>query len=326
MVEDSSAPDIPDSQPGLLRSMWSAISRTFAFTFRYPPSEVIQIVESSTTTTAADTSADAEPLICLESTEPTSTTTPASPLPASTVHHELNDTVQATPAPNPQQHDRTAMGTKDIYPGNLTKVPASLRKYWHQRYHLFSRYDSGIRMDQEGWYSVTPEAIAIHIAQRCRAKVVVDAFCGVGGNTIQLAHTCDKVIAIDIDPQRLSCAKHNARIYGVDHKIRFILGDFMELAPSLKADVVFLSPPWGGPAYLKESQFDLETMIPLNGVRIFLLARQITPNIAYFLPRNSRPDQIGNLTPDATVEVELNRIYGKLKSITAYFGELAKSQ
>ena len=46
----------------------------------------------------------------------------------------------------------------------------------------------------EGWYSVTPESIAIHIANRCAGRVVLDAFCGVGGNTIQLAKTCSHVV------------------------------------------------------------------------------------------------------------------------------------
>jgi trimethylguanosine synthase len=73
------------------------------------------------------------------------------------------------------------------------------------------------------------------------------------------------VIAIDIDPVKLHCAKHNAAIYGVADRIEFILGDFMQLAPSLKADAVFLSPPWGGPSYIHASVFDLETMIPMNG-------------------------------------------------------------
>jgi trimethylguanosine synthase len=73
------------------------------------------------------------------------------------------------------------------------------------------------------------------------------------------------VIAIDIDPIKLHCAKHNAAIYGVADRIEFILGDFMQLAPSLKADVVFLSPPWGGPSYIGAEVFDLETMIPMNG-------------------------------------------------------------
>ena len=49
-------------------------------------------------------------------------------------------------------------------------------------------------MDREGWFSVTPEKIAEHIAERCRCDVIVDAFCGVGGNTIQFAFTCERGI------------------------------------------------------------------------------------------------------------------------------------
>ncbi|TNY19061.1 hypothetical protein DMC30DRAFT_398707 [Rhodotorula diobovata] len=47
-------------------------------------------------------------------------------------------------------------------------------------------------MDREGWYSVTPENVAAQIAERCRSGVVVDAFCGVGGNAIQFAFTCER--------------------------------------------------------------------------------------------------------------------------------------
>ncbi len=73
------------------------------------------------------------------------------------------------------------------------------------------------------------------------------------------------MIAIDIDPVKLECARHNAEIYGVADRIQFIEGDYMKLAPSLKADVVFLSPPWGGPEYLNAEVFDLETMMQPNG-------------------------------------------------------------
>jgi trimethylguanosine synthase len=44
-------------------------------------------------------------------------------------------------------------------------------------------------------------------------------------------------------------ARHNARLYGVEHKIEFICADFFDVAPRLAADGVFLSPPWGGPLY-----------------------------------------------------------------------------
>lgn len=59
------------------------------------------------------------------------------------------------------------------------------------------------------------------------------------------------VIAIDIDPKKIEMAKHNAKIYGVSHRIEFIVGDFLMLVNSFKANVIFLSPPWGGPEYFK---------------------------------------------------------------------------
>lgn len=99
---------------------------------------------------------------------------------------------------------------------------------------------------------------------------MVDAFCGVGGNTIQfaLSTSCERVIAIDTNPAAISCAKHNAQIYGVLGKIEFIIGDFFELIganePRLKADAVFLSPPWGGPTYRNAEIFDLDTMVPYS--------------------------------------------------------------
>ncbi|KAL1925701.1 uncharacterized protein VTP21DRAFT_584 [Calcarisporiella thermophila] len=202
-------------------------------------------------------------------------------------------------------------------------IPPDLKKYWYQRYRYFSLFDEGIVMDREGWYSVTPEKIAAHIAERCRCDVIIDAFCGVGGNAIQFAFTCERVIAIDIDEVRLSCARHNARIYGVEDRIEFILGDYMKLAPNLKADVVFLSPPWGGPGYRDCEVFDLKTMIPMDGIHLFELSQKITPHIAYFAPRNACIQQLADLAgPGNTCEVEKNYMSGALKAITAYYGDL----
>lgn len=57
------------------------------------------------------------------------------------------------------------------------------------------------------------------------------------------------VIAIDIDPHKIELARHNATVYGVADRIEFIVGDFFKLAHTIQADMVFLSPPWGGPSY-----------------------------------------------------------------------------
>ncbi|KAE8598791.1 hypothetical protein XENTR_v10016941 [Xenopus tropicalis] len=148
-------------------------------------------------------------------------------------------------------------------PPEIAAVP-HLAKYWAQRYRLFSRFDEGIKLDEEGWFSVTPEKIAEHIASRvrqsCDCGVVVDAFCGVGGNAIQFAKAGNRVIAVDIDPVKLDFARNNAEVYGVTDRIEFIRGDFMLLAQDLKADAVFLSPPWGGPDYVSAETFDIRTM------------------------------------------------------------------
>lgn len=83
--------------------------------------------------------------------------------------------------------------------------------------------------------------------------IIIDAFAGAGGNTIAFARSnrWKRVYAIEKDPATLQCAKHNARVYGVEDKITWWEGDcfkilktrLKELAPY---SVIFASPPWGG--------------------------------------------------------------------------------
>ncbi|XP_058830544.1 trimethylguanosine synthase-like [Topomyia yanbarensis] len=200
----------------------------------------------------------------------------------------------------------------------------SLLKYWYKRFSLFSLFDAGIKLDRESWFSVTPEKVASHTAERCRSDLIVDAFCGCGGNTIQLAFTCNRVIAIDIDPKKIEMAKHNATVYGVADRIEFITGDFLQLADRLRADVIFLSPPWGGPGYLKDEVYDLESsLIPVPATELMSKARQVSPNIAIYLPRNSNTQQLTMLAgPNNAVEIEQSFLDRKLIALTAYYGDL----
>ena len=63
-----------------------------------------------------------------------------------------------------------------------------------QRRRYFSLYSTppGCLLDEEGWYSVTPELVADQIAERCRCDTILDAFCGVGGNSIAFSQTCQR--------------------------------------------------------------------------------------------------------------------------------------
>ncbi|XP_055908311.1 trimethylguanosine synthase [Eupeodes corollae] len=211
----------------------------------------------------------------------------------------------------------------------LKKIPKfivedkSLRSYWHKRFSLFSRFDEGIKLDRESWFSVTPEKVAIHMADRLRCDTIIDAFCGSGGNSIQFARTCNRVIAIDIDPEKIKNARHNASIYGMANKIEFIIGDYLQLSGSLKGDVVFLSPPWGGPKYISQKEYNIEeSLAPLGASDLADKSRLISENIAFFLPKNSNPQQIAKVAGVGNrVEVEHNYLNTRLVGLTAIYGD-----
>ncbi|KAH8384009.1 hypothetical protein KR009_011725 [Drosophila setifemur] len=205
------------------------------------------------------------------------------------------------------------------------KDNSNMVRYWLKRFSLFSRFDQGIRLDRESWFSVTPEKIAKQTARRLACDIIVDAFCGCGGNAIQFANTCGRVIAIDIDAEKIAMAKHNAGIYGVAHKIEFIQADFLQFAASTKIrpDVVFLSPPWGGPVYKKRATFDIEQSLqPVGATQLMQLSRRLADNVGFFLPRNSNMNQVVALSgAGQKCEVEHNYLDTRMVALTAYYGQ-----
>lgn len=226
--------------------------------------------------------------------------------------------------------DRTALR------GKVTPVPHNLEKYYFQRYRLFHHFEDGIQLDEESWYSVTPEKIAAHHAQRFAALrsetendpvVVVDAFCGAGGNSIQLARYAH-VIAIDKSPERINLARHNARVYGVDAYIDFILGDVKDVLPALTGlsaenpsnfhpipDGVIMSPPWGGPSYGDIPEYNVEQFVP-----IVKCGMQLSENVAILMPRTVSERAVQKHF--GPCEFERNFLGGNLKTVTLYFGKL----
>lgn len=116
-------------------------------------------------------------------------------------------------------------------------VPVEAQKYWLQRYSLFSRYDDGIQLDMEGWFSVTPEVVAAHQARVApESGVALDPFAGAGGNVVALAQRCCHVLALELHPSRATLLQHNARIYGVEDRVDIVTGDFFKLARGLKVE------------------------------------------------------------------------------------------
>ncbi|XP_060858007.1 uncharacterized protein LOC132935463 isoform X1 [Metopolophium dirhodum] len=198
-------------------------------------------------------------------------------------------------------------------------------RYWTMRHMLFSKFEHGILLDDESFYSVCPEILSYHIAKRCKNDIALDPFCGAGGNIIQLAFTSNLVIAVDIDPYKIKLARNNAEIYGVADKIEFIVGNFFEICSMLKADVICMSPPWGGPEYVINDSFSIASMCKnyrFGGFTIFDIVKNISPSIAFHMPKTTNIFECLWLARFlGKVEIQQNIINHKLNSITAFYGD-----
>jgi hypothetical protein len=212
-------------------------------------------------------------------------------------------------------------------------------KYWAQRYRLFSRYDAGADVDAEMWFSVTPEAVARHQAARAQAggaRLVVDAFSGAGGNTVAFAAAGALALGVDVCRARCLAARRNAQLYGVAQRCDWLCGDWTSLSaamarqrphrPVCAPDLLFLSPPWGGPDYLAAPSYDLRQ--PMAGAAdaaaLLAAAAALAPLVMFFLPRNVAPRDVAALAaaaaPGARAELEDVYLNGVKKACTLYVG------
>lgn len=219
---------------------------------------------------------------------------------------------------------------KTTFRSDIKKKPDYVPlKYWNQRYSIFSKYDEGIQLDEESWYSVTHECIAKCIADKLKKYTVMDGFAGAGGNIIQFAMN-GQTIALEIDQSHIDMLKNNAEIYGVTDNIKFIKGDFLVDAKSeAPLEVIFMSPPWGGPDYVKSKKYDLFATITPDITKIMQVCNDVTKNVVLYLPRTAHPAQIVQLFKympniERKIEFELFCVGSKVKTICCYMGEMNK--
>ncbi|VEU24092.1 DEKNAAC105385 [Brettanomyces naardenensis] len=310
-----------------------------------------------------------------------------------------------------------------------------MKKYWRSRYRLFSRYDEGIILTKELWFSVTPEDIAMFIAKfistafKGNCHSILDLFCGGGGNTIQFLRYFERVYGLDSNPMHLQCSLNNANVYFDEEIIRdhlnliecewggadtgeadeasglvnrsgsndFEVGgqirndgdihdgdeedsdeedsdeensneedsgkedsdkensesssedsdistssssvsdssstsssadNYTKTVDYLKEqhiDVIFASPPWGGPSYLKSEKYDLNRLLPLDLGSLLRSLRVISDRIVLFLPRNSDLEQIQAISEevfgDCKVRVLRLSTSGFTKGLICCWGE-----
>lgn len=220
-------------------------------------------------------------------------------------------------------------------------LPDNCKKYWRKRFQLFSKFEQGVYLSSELWFSVTPEAVAIFTADLVAqllpaATSILDLCCGGGGNTIQFARKFASVGAVDINPTNVKCTVHNASIYGVEDNIWTSTRDWNtvsgtdwipdhlrreDIANSF--DFVFCLPPWGGPHYASDC-FDLYKMEPFPIDKLCRLIQRYSRNFGLFLPRSLDLGQLSQVARDMGEHAVCRVVYvyedSHLVGLLALFG------
>ncbi len=74
-----------------------------------------------------------------------------------------------------------------------------------------------------------------------------------------------------MDSNTCKILKNNVEQYSLDN-VDIKCGDYLKLAASLKQDVIFLDPPWGGKNYKQVSSMDLY----MSGENLYSIVKKIS--------------------------------------------------
>jgi release factor glutamine methyltransferase len=93
-------------------------------------------------------------------------------------------------------------------------------------------------------YYITSEFMALHIDAMAE-DTVLDIGTGSGIQAITAAQMGCRVVAVDINPEAVKCARENAKLNGVEDKVSVLQGDlFSPLSNNEKFDIILFTPPY----------------------------------------------------------------------------------
>lgn len=136
--------------------------------------------------------------------------------------------------------------------------------------------------DHQGLYSTTEYDIArtmsnimanacwIHSKRHASKLDMVDGTAGIGGNSFAFAGVFRRVHALELDYQRWEMLQSNTRNLELHRSIDCIHGNFITYLESgmfRSMRTFFLDPPWGGLAYKRKTQLQLQLSgVPLHTI------------------------------------------------------------
>ncbi|MFX1597683.1 MAG: HemK2/MTQ2 family protein methyltransferase [Promethearchaeota archaeon] len=92
-------------------------------------------------------------------------------------------------------------------------------------------------------YTLTSRFLAMNLRISKSARVL-DLGTGIGIQAIFAAEKAKRIIATDINPYAVKCARINVNLNNLEHKIEIRKGDMFEPVKNEKFDVILFNPPY----------------------------------------------------------------------------------
>lgn len=186
------------------------------------------------------------------------------------------------------------------------------------------KFSKKVKADIASYEMANYEVIAEYMGKRLKTKVIVELCCGIGITAIQLAKF-SKVIAVDSNKEYIGYARYNSRLYKVEDKIDFIIGDAVdeELLKKIKATIAVLDPDWSASDDKSLHVAEISETQPTLDKLYNLVKKNITKNIAFRFPKTINIEKIKKID-----ECEIQKVFLKDKFMfyIAYFGKLIKEK
>jgi 16S rRNA G966 N2-methylase RsmD len=198
-----------------------------------------------------------------------------------------------------------------------TEIPIT-RKLYFKLFPPGVRFNR-LRLSDVSVYSITKPAMAIKIVKtlqeivaplKIEDLIITDAFANVGGSSLAFAKSFSHVQCCEWEPLHCDMLRHNLHVYDVDSRVTIVCGDYLTHVSKLKQDIVFLDPPWGGPAYKDQREVKLYVNgnIHIGTIIRYLLQQTATKWVVVLLPPNiDYTDFKQHITPHDTKRIYLNK-------------------
>ncbi|MGC8645550.1 MAG: class I SAM-dependent methyltransferase [Thermoplasmata archaeon] len=168
----------------------------------------------------------------------------------------------------------------------------------------------GLLYDREGFRMSTPKEIASYLAERLAGGTVADIGCGIGVQTISFAERSERVVAVDMNRERLEMCRKNCERMNLGN-VDFILGD--ALSKSVVARVGDVNIVHSDPSRVRTGRWSMDSLSP----NPLLVSREYDGDKCFDLPA---------LMPQSEIpkgwEMEFISLGGELKRLCAYTGDL----